>query len=198
MRFVTRTFVRRALLSGALLAALGVSPAAAAAQPEGIRPTAVRQPDARIRYWAYKSAFSNIVDPRPWKGNNIYNSTGLSQTQKESLAGVYDDARFIHKVLIQNDGATSDRFKLKATATGAQGGGWTFRYFRGTTNITSAVVAGTYRTPTLSAGEKFVIRVVSSVGASGKYVRLITATSVNDTSRVDAVKLVFDYVACGC
>lgn len=180
-----------------LLSLLIAAPAFAANDADGANlPTAVRQPDAWVRYYSFKSYFGTYVDPRAWKGKNIYNTTGVNQTVKDTAAGTYEPGdHYIYQVTIQNDGQGSDRFSLKATGQG----NWTTRYFRGTNNITSAVVAGTYNTPSLAAGEKFVIKVKLYIGNAGTNVtRLITATSVANGNRKDAVRIRAEYVGCGC
>ncbi len=72
-------------------------------------------------------------------------------------------------------------------------------YSRGTTNITSAVVAGTYRTASLAPGATYLIRARITIKGSGIGVtRLVTIRSVADTTKIDAVKFAYKPMACGC
>ena len=57
--------------------------------------------------------------------------------------------------MIENDGST-DRFRIGAAGSDDN---WTVKYFRGTTNITSAVEDGTYQTRSLGHGEKVMLKV---------------------------------------
>ena len=153
---------------------------------------AIRKPDGRIRLGAtgypgkvktYKGAFI---------GNNVYNTTGAHQTDVEdtygaSVVGSYE----AFDISIQNDGTHADRFKVKATGTGTA-----VKYFRGTANVTSAVVAGTYRTPSLAPGATYLI--TAKVADGGNITRLVTITSVADPTKKDAIKFGLKFVACGC
>ena len=68
-------------------------------------------------------------------------------------------------VSVQNDSSSaSDTFKL--LATGTVSAMYTVKYFHGTTNITAAVVAGTYTTPSLGVGASYVITVKVKVNTS--------------------------------
>jgi hypothetical protein len=68
---------------------------------------------------------------------------------------------------------------------------YSITYFRGTTNITAAVVAGTYTTSSLSPGSTYLItakvKVNSNATKGSSVTRLVTITSVGDTSKQDAV-----------
>lgn len=75
------------------------------------------------------------------------------------------------------------------------------RYFRGATNITSAVVAGTYRTPSLAPSETYLIKAkvtIVSYDFAGGPKRLITISSVANSAIKDAVKFIFKLTTCGC
>jgi len=69
---------------------------------------------------------------------------------------------------------------------------YTVRYFRGTTEITAAVLAGTYQTTSLAPGTTFLIKakvkVKSSATTGSSVTRLVTITSVGHTTKQDAVK----------
>lgn len=138
----------------------------------------VRKPDGRIR-----------LGIGAYVGNNIYNTTGAGQGRTGSAARGHT---VTFGMSIQNDGNTPDRIKVKATGTAA--GGYTVKYFQGTTDITSAVVAGTYRTPSLAPGATYLITAkvtVKPTAAAGSQVtRLVTLRSVGNPVRKDAVKFV--------
>jgi hypothetical protein len=64
-------------------------------------------------------------------------------------------------------------------------------YFHGTTNITSQVVSGTYRTGTLAVGADEIITAKAAYLGGQNLSRLVTATSVGGGSK-DAVKFVIN------
>lgn len=214
MRSRARTRWGAPIVVGALMASLitssafaghrvGASGGAAlvAASTGNVLPSGtVRRPDGRIRLQKYQSDFNTIVYTKPWKGNNIYNTTGAQQTAKTIFYSTTPGTvRWTFGVSVQNDGSASDRFKLRAT--GVVLAGWTVRYFRGTTNITSAVVAGTYQTSSLAPAAKYKITVVVTrleSGFDGDFARLVTSRSVADPTRKDAVRLRLEAGACGC
>jgi hypothetical protein len=122
-------------------------------------------------------------------GDDIYNLSGTYQTRTASIAAG-STAKF--GISIQNDGSLADSFNL--SASGAAVTGYTIHYLRGTNDITSAVLAGTYRTGTLAPGAAVLITVKVGVGAralaGSSVARLVRQTSVGDPSLADAVKLV--------
>jgi hypothetical protein len=142
------------------------------------RPNGPRRPDGRIRLGA--GAFV---------GNDVYGTTGTGQGRTGSAAR---GQSISFDISIQNDGTSSDRIKVKATGTAATG--YTVRYLRGTTDITAAVVAGTYKTPLLAPSATYLITatvdVKSGAAAGSKVTRLVTLSSVGDSARKDAVKLI--------
>lgn len=134
------------------------------------------QPDGRIRRG------SGLL-----VGNDIYNSSGLNQTRSGAyVAG----ARPLFRISIQNDGNVADKFLV--AASGATVTGYKIRYFRGTTEITNAVVAGSYQTPVLGPGRSITIeawvKVRSTAAVGSKVSRLVTITSLEEPTEVDAVK----------
>ena len=92
----------------------------------------------------------------PFVGNNVFNATGLRQTASVENYNELEGAYYSFDISIQNDGNRSDRFKVKATGTATSG--WKVAYFRGTTNITSAIVAGTFQTSSLAPSATYLIR----------------------------------------
>jgi hypothetical protein len=161
---------------------------------------AIHKPDGRIRLGATGypggTGYSGEVKTYkgPFVGNNVYNTTGAHQTDVESFGGAaLVDEYDAFDVSIQNDGTRADRFKVKATGTASF---YSVKYFHGTTNITAAVVAGTYRTSSLAPGATYLITAKVMVG--GNITRLVTITSVADPTKKDAVKFGLKFLACGC
>lgn len=136
------------------------------------------KPDARIR----KGSGS-------LRGNNIYNDDGKNQTIS---AGRRRGESLTFKVNVQNDGTVKERFIVRAT--GASTTMYTVRYFRGTTEITSSVVAGTYLTPMLAPGEavgiRAIVKVKSTATIGSAVARLVRVTTNAGALDVDAVKFV--------
>jgi hypothetical protein len=203
MRPAIRTRRAVSLLLSALTAALFVTPAlagsgnnldvgrvfsSAAAMPAAdfgaelaLGSVGVRRPDGRIR-----------LGTGPFIGNNVYNATGVNQTSTTLMLipTTVSYERFTFGISIQNDGSTADRFTVKATGTAATF--YTVAYFRGTTNITSAVVAGRYQTSSLAPGATYLItaRVTGNTQATANtgVARLVTIRSLADPTKKDAVK----------
>ncbi len=138
----------------------------------------VRRPDGRIRLGA--GAFV---------GNNVYNTTGAGQSRTGSTTGGHS---FTFGISIQNDGTSADRFKVKAT--GAATSRYTVKYVHGAKDITAAVVAGTYRTPSLAPAAAYLITakvtVKSTAKVGSKVTRLVTLTSVANGAQKDAVTVI--------
>ena len=139
---------------------------------------AASQPDATIKLTADAAAI----------GNDIYNTTGSGQTRSVT-SGAGTTRTFVIKVW--NDGATADSFFVKGPGSSA---GFTVKYLKGssgTTNVTTAVVAGTYKTSSLAPGSGAVVRLVVTLGATvpAGAVRdwLVTATSQRSAASKDAV-----------
>jgi hypothetical protein len=134
------------------------------------------RPDARIR-----------KGNGPIVGNNIYNDNGGNQALSGSK-GVGQTITFT--VSIQNDGDFKERFRVHAE--GAPTSMYVVRYFRGTTEITSAVTNGTYLTSAVEPGKAFAVtvkvKVKTSATSNSVVTRLITATALSDPV-IDAVRL---------
>jgi hypothetical protein len=126
---------------------------------------------------------------RASRGDDLVNTTGAGQTSNYSRARG-QKARFF--VRWWNDGRLLDTFTLRGPTSPA---GFTVRYFVNdtTTDITSAVTAGTYQTRVAGRGS-FIMRVEVTVKpgavrrrAQGFYLR---ATSSADPSLVDVTRAV--------
>src|SRR5688572_2567924 len=201
-RFRHQALVRAVLLSAAVAVVGFAGPASAAVDSADLRTTAARQPDGRIRLQKITyEHFPTETYSRPWTGNNIYNTTATGQRVRVMWFDTTPGRqRWIFGLSVQNDGTSSDRVKVKAT--GAALSGWTVKYFRGQTNVTAAVVAGTFMTPSLGPGASYLIEAritrASEGFQSGDLVRLVKLTSVGNSSRTDTVKLVVALQTCGC
>ncbi len=147
--------------------------------------TPLYQPDARIRR----------VGRTALHGNDIYNADGLNQ----DVVGALDhgDAYVRYVISIQNDGSAPDSFKVHDVSGGRFG--FQVSYDRGwpATDVTAAVVDGSFRSPRLQPGGIYRIRLVvyiyPSVAQPG-ITNLITVTSRHESSMVDAVRY---SVSCG-
>jgi hypothetical protein len=87
----------------------------------------------------------------------------------------------------QNDGHEVDSFGIK----GAKGNRFfTVKYLRGTTNVTAAVTAGTFKTAPVASGSStsLKVEVVARKKSKGKKLGLlVVTTSQVDVNSVDAV-----------
>jgi hypothetical protein len=191
MRTTIRNPWAASLLLGAVMAALLVTPALAAAR---------YQPDGLIRMATSGcSGCPSHTSHGPWLGNNIYNATGAHQSAVLVFSGAFLSGEyFTFDISIRNAGSAADRFKVKATGAPSA---YVVTYSRGTTNITSAVVAGTYRTPSLAPGATYLIHARMTVNPrsnlSGNS-RLVTIRSVANSTKLDAVKFGILQKPCGC
>jgi len=143
-------------------------------------PSITRKPDGKM-------ALGKVTNP--FVGDNVYNLDGTSQTKSKSVIAGKTATFFIR---IQNDGSgASDQFKIKATGTSVTG--YTFKCFKGSTKITTAVNNGTYLTAQVAVGAqvtfKCKIGVLSTAAHGSSVSRLLTITSDNDGTAKDAVKM---------
>jgi hypothetical protein len=136
---------------------------------------ALTLPDARIA----------TVAAGPFTGNAIYSSTAAGESRSRFVTRRHTGTFYVS---IQNDGLVSATFTIKGTG-GARG--ITVRYYRGATNVTTAVKAGTYSTGAVAARSsvtlKMVVTLAASTASSGSF--LVKATSVSGTP-ADAVKAI--------
>jgi hypothetical protein len=177
MRTTIRNRWAASLLLGAVMAGLIVTPTFAAAryQPDGL----IRMATAGVLGYPPYTTYHG-----PFLGNNIYNATGAHQTAIFTDIGSTGPSFLTFDISIQNDGSAADRFTVKATGAASAS---VVTYSRGTTNITSAVVAGTYRTPSLAPGATYLIH----AKIYGVVTRLVTIRSIANSTKVDAVKFGF-------
>lgn len=129
----------------------------------------------------------------PYTGDGVYSAT-VTSGQTRSATVARGATRKFH-VRIQNDRAVADTLKVKGVTSGSAG--YTVRYFAGTTDITAAVVAGSYSTGALAPGASVTIKVkikASSTTTAGSArnvdvtARSTTATSIKDTVRARATR----------
>lgn len=189
---------------GATMALFGATPALASGSA-GVHTTAVtHKPDASVRVVKSKyhypgQSFSYSLYPS-WQGVGTYNTTAKHQTAKADFQYNCCDETHTFSISIRNNGGAGDRFTVHATGSGLAG--WAVTYFHGTTNITSAVVGGTYTTPTLASGGQFLLTAKLVGSAASETLagsRLVTVASFADGTKKDAVKLRLEEAAwCFC
>ena len=79
----------------------------------------------------------------PFAGDDVYSATAAGETKTISVARGQAGTLYVS---IQNDGLFADAFKIKGTGAAR---GFTVSYFKGTTNVTAKVEAGTFSTGSL-------------------------------------------------
>lgn len=133
----------------------------------------ILRPDARIG--------TNAAGP--FAGNGVYSATGAGESKTISVARGSHGTFYVS---IQNDGLLADTFA--AAGTGAATG-FTVTYFRGATNVTAQVRAGTFSTGGLAPGAsttlKMIVKLSATSAKTGSF--LIKATAGPGTP-ADAVK----------
>jgi hypothetical protein len=144
------------------------------------RAPVIDQPDLAIRRGA----------SGPWTGTDLYDIDGWTERVE---ASVTPGTTVVHQLRITNDGDRRDSYTVKSDGANAR---FAVRYLKGktgTTSITKAVVAGTYRIGPLEPGESRVIRVRITVkawvapGASrslAPVVRSVSRPAFSDAGRI--------------
>jgi plastocyanin len=121
-----------------------------------------------------------------YKGNDRYN-TLIGQT---SLAKVKKGRSATFRVRVQNDGNVPDTYAIKGKGSTTS---FSIRYYRGTTNITKAVVAGSETTSSVAPGTSWTMKVVIAPKAAanvGALIRdVVSPHSTIDATKTDAVGL---------
>jgi hypothetical protein len=133
------------------------------------------RPDGKIR----------LSSSSTYRGNDVYNTTGTGQTVSATVAPGHSKTYYVQE---QNDGTMTDSFTLKGPGSTSR---VVVHYFAGTTNITSAVKAGTYSTGNIAPGAAKTYRIVLKARSSAPkstFSALVTATSQQFSSKKDAVK----------
>jgi hypothetical protein len=152
----------------------------------------VHQPDGSVRLGP--SGYGNVQTTGPlgkWFGVNVYNATGAGQQATWSIlgSGMVAGTYLTFDISIRNAGTAADRFTVRATGPATPS--WIVTYARNATNITAAVIAGTYRTPSLAPGATYLINAKITINQGGPITRLVTIKSVADPAKVDAVSLAY-------
>jgi sugar lactone lactonase YvrE len=128
---------------------------------------------------------NQIATGTTYVGNDIYNANGTNQT-KTLKAAVGKTVSF--KIRIENDGSGTDPLTVLG---GGSSKGYSVTFFAGTTNITSKVVAGTYKV-TLAVGQSTVLKMTVKVGSTAVTARsiLVKTSADHEPTRLDAVKAI--------
>jgi hypothetical protein len=144
-------------------------------------PTSTVRPDALVKL----STAAALL------GGDVWNLTGLGQSASSTAA---PGVTRTFKVRIENDGSTLDAYTVRGPGASP---GFTVRYLRGasgTVDITAAVLAGTFTTPSLARGGSVVMRVRIQVKAGAPagatQATSLTIASVARQSSTDVVKAV--------
>ena len=136
------------------------------------------RPDGRIK----RGASGTYV------GNNIYNATGANQT---STGSAVRGGTVTYFVSVQNDARFSDSIRLQGTSGNSA---FSVKYFLGTTDITSQVTTGTFRTGALPSGAarliKIVVKVKPAAAAGANLSASMTSRSEANSGRLDTVKFI--------
>jgi hypothetical protein len=135
----------------------------------------ILRPDARIG--------TNAAGP--FTGNNVYSSSAAGESKTISVARGHSGTVYVN---IQNDGLRDDT--LEVTGPGGSSG-FTVTYFRGATNVTGQVLAGTFSTGSLARGASTTLRLVVHLSATSANTGtfLVHARSGPGTP-TDAVKVI--------
>ncbi|HXJ64735.1 MAG TPA: hypothetical protein VNN79_13350, partial [Actinomycetota bacterium] len=123
----------------------------------------ILRPDARI----------GTNSAGPFAGNGVYSATGAGESKTISVARGSSGTLFVN---IQNDGLIPGTFTV--TGTGAANG-YTVTYFRGATNVTGGVRAGTFSTGSLAPGASTTLKMVVKLSptSAGTGTFLVKATA---------------------
>lgn len=144
----------------------------------GGTPPVTRQVDAEIKR----------ANQTTYTGNDVRNTSAAGQTINHS---VRRGTSATYVLRIRNEGNATDDLRMKGPASS---GGFTIRYLNGATNVTAAVVAGTFTFSGVPANatRKLTVQVTVAATAtvnSTKTVK-VRATSVGDSTKKDAVAVV--------
>jgi hypothetical protein len=122
----------------------------------------------------------------PFLGDDLYNDTGAGQTAHRRLQPGHLDQ---FRIKLQNDTSDcTDDFFVEGDGSSA---GFKVRYVSGGTDVTGAVVAGTFTTGSLGLGESenliLIVRAKASTHVGALKSVLVTATSESDSNQNDAI-----------
>ena len=121
----------------------------------------------------------------PFAGNGVYSATGKGESKTRTVRRGQSGTFFIR---IQNDGLSTDAFKVHGTGSAR---GFSVKYFSGPMDATGAVRAGTLSTGPLAPGDhvtlKMVVKVANSSANIGSF---LTKAKSGPNTENDAVKTV--------
>lgn len=132
------------------------------------------RPDASVRHSSGR-----------WLGDGVYGGPSRQDVRLGTRSAVSTVAR------LENDGAKADRIRVRGTRGSKQ---FRVRYLVGGKDVTTKVIAGTYRTNTLTPDERLNLRVrvtrlrAADQGDSRRFV--LTATSIRDPRLRDKIAVV--------
>jgi len=132
----------------------------------------------------YQPDISLGLQPAPTLGDGIYNTTAEGQTLAAKIAV---GRKKIIYVEVQNDGVNADSFFITAVKGNKN---FKVRYLNALTDVTEAVVSGTFSTGTLNPGEVFplTVKIKAATPVAGKKrTLLINALSAGDSAQQDTV-----------
>jgi hypothetical protein len=136
---------------------------------------ALRQPDARI----------GTARAGPWTGDAVYSPTAVGEAKTQFISRGSSGNFYVN---VQNDGLVAANFRLRGTG-GATG--YSATYFRASTDITTAVEAGSYSTGFIPPRGAVTIRVrvelATSTAPSASYVVGVTSLKGTPTDAVKAI-----------
>ncbi len=143
-----------------------------------LAPASSSRPDAQIR----------LASQTTFVGNDVYNTTGAGQTRSTTAP---PGQRRAFVVRMANDGGAADGFRVRGCSAAS---GFRVRYFvgaTGTTEITSAVVGGTYTVsgvaPAGAAAVRLEITPAATMSAGAVQSCLVSVTSTSAPTVADAV-----------
>jgi hypothetical protein len=162
-----------AVYNGRVFAAGNFTKAGGDVRAQSVAAYSLRQPDA----WISAKPASQFV------GNGVYSTTGAGQGKDVAVVRRKNVNVYIK---IQNDGLIAASFTLKGTGGG---NGISARYFRGSTNVTRRVLAGTYPTGSIAPRSGINIRMrVHATKASAKHATFIVRADSLTSTAPDAVR----------
>jgi hypothetical protein len=134
---------------------------------------ALRLPDAAI----------GSTSSGHFTGNNVFSPTGSGETRNVTINRGTSESVYVK---IQNDGLVPASFRVDGLGTAR---GMSAHYYRGSTNITSDVLAGIYATPVIAPRDTLLLRLRLNVHRSSASRGTFT-TKVHSTSGTppDAVR----------
>jgi len=135
-----------------------------------------------------------LTNSGPWKGDDIHAPVAW-KSQTVQRTGVHVGTTYHYWVRVENEAQQAGSFKLTVVKSGAVTMG--VRYFVGGVDRTSAIVGGTYSTPSMDPWSTVLVDVtitptVKAPAGTATSVS-VTAKSAADASRVDVVRLVASF-----